>query len=148
MTHDKIKAATRARMARTGEPYAAARKAVLSERDRRFFPMSFDTHGLNWITKYADALFGGGPGRAGVWVDPDRLQIRMGVFRLELPRSSIKNVRASTVNVHGTSGTHSTLGGRLLVNGSGRGLVESIWTLPPSGEGVWPPGFPVRCTGR
>ena len=31
MTHDKIKAATRERMARTGEPYATARREVLAE---------------------------------------------------------------------------------------------------------------------
>jgi|1186.fasta_scaffold06743_3 hypothetical protein len=31
MTHDKIKAATRERMARTGEPYATARRQVLVE---------------------------------------------------------------------------------------------------------------------
>jgi hypothetical protein len=31
MTHDKIKAATRERMARTGEPYATARRQVLAE---------------------------------------------------------------------------------------------------------------------
>jgi hypothetical protein len=31
MTHDKIKAATRERMARTGEPYATARRQVLDE---------------------------------------------------------------------------------------------------------------------
>jgi hypothetical protein len=31
MPHDKIRAAARERMARTGEPYAAARRAVISE---------------------------------------------------------------------------------------------------------------------
>jgi hypothetical protein len=31
MSHDKIKAATRERMARTGEPYAAARSQVIAE---------------------------------------------------------------------------------------------------------------------
>ncbi len=124
MAHDKIKAAIRARMKDTGEPYVVARSAVLAERGSRFFPMSFDNRGLNWITKYADTLFGGGPGRAGVWLRRDRLQITMGIFRLDVPRASIKNVRPSTERVHGTTGTHSTPGGRLLVNGSERGLVE------------------------
>jgi hypothetical protein len=31
MSHDKIKAAARERMARTGEPYAAARREVIAE---------------------------------------------------------------------------------------------------------------------
>ena len=31
MSHDKIRAAARKRMAETGEPYAAARRAVISE---------------------------------------------------------------------------------------------------------------------
>ena len=31
MPHDKIRAAARKRMAQTGEPYAAARRAVVSE---------------------------------------------------------------------------------------------------------------------
>jgi hypothetical protein len=32
MSHDKLKAAVRERMARTGEPYSIARRAVLNER--------------------------------------------------------------------------------------------------------------------
>ena len=32
MSHDKIKAAARARMAQTGEPYSVARRAVIEER--------------------------------------------------------------------------------------------------------------------
>jgi hypothetical protein len=124
MSHNKIKAAARARMAETGEPYAAARRAVLAEQQRRFFAISFDTHGLNWITKYADTLFGGGPGRSGVFVHPDHLHVKMGaVFRLDVPRSSIRSVKASTEEIHGTSGVHSTRG-RLLINGCARGLVE------------------------
>lgn len=31
MSHDKVRAAARERMARTGEPYAAARRAVVAE---------------------------------------------------------------------------------------------------------------------
>src|SRR3954452_12909063 len=124
MPHDKIKAAVRVRMAQTGEPYSVARRAILAERGRRFFPMSFDNHGLNWITRYADALFGGGPGRAGVWVYQDRLHITMGLFGLDVPRASMRNLRPSDEKAHGTSGVHSRLSGRFLVNGSGRGLVE------------------------
>lgn len=124
MSHDKIKAAARARMAQTGEPYAVARRAVVAEQQARFFAISFDSHGLNWLTKYADTLFGGGPGRAGVFVYPDHLRIKMGVFRLDVPRSSIRGVKTSTEKLHGASGVHSTPKGRLLVNGCDRGLVE------------------------
>jgi hypothetical protein len=124
MTHDKIKAAARTRMAATGEPYATARRAVVAEQQARFFAINFDSHGLNWITKYADTLFGGGPGRAGVFVYPDHLRIKMGVFRLDVPRSSIRHAQASTEKLHGTSGVHSTPKGRLLINGCDRGLVE------------------------
>jgi hypothetical protein len=123
MSHDKIKAAARARMAETGEPYAAARRAVLAEQQRRFFAISFDTHGANWITKYLDTVFGGGPGRAGVFVYPDHLHITMAMFRLDVPRSAIRHVKPSTENIHGSSGIHSTRG-RLLINGCARGLVE------------------------
>jgi len=35
MSHDKIKAATRRRMARTGEPYATARRQVLADQSNR-----------------------------------------------------------------------------------------------------------------
>ncbi|MGH2851877.1 MAG: hypothetical protein ACRDLP_14825 [Solirubrobacteraceae bacterium] len=124
MSHDKIKAAARARMARTGEPYTAARRAVVAEQRGRFFAISFDSRGLNWITRYGDALFGGGPGRSGVFVYPDHLHIRMGVFRLDVPVSSILGVKPSTEKLHGTTGVHSTRKGRLLINGCERGLVE------------------------
>ena len=117
-----------------------ARRAVL--------PISFDNRGLNWITKYADTIFGGGPGRADVCVYPDRLHITMGIFRLDVPRALIRNLRSSTEKLHGTTGTHSTPKGRLVVNGSDRGLVEfelgpplqsgrgfaAIIPRPPTGE--------------
>jgi hypothetical protein len=35
MSHDKIKAAARERVAETGEPYAAARRAVIREQQER-----------------------------------------------------------------------------------------------------------------
>lgn len=35
MPHDKIKTAARERMARTGEPYSAARRAVIAEHKAR-----------------------------------------------------------------------------------------------------------------
>ncbi len=121
MTHDKIKAAARTRMTETGESYAQARRAVLDE--RRFFPISFDTAGLDWITKSLDTLFGGGPGKSGVWVFPDHLHIVMSTFGLDVPRSSIRSPARSEARLHGTTGVHITRG-RALINGCGSGLVE------------------------
>ena len=84
MPHDKIKSAARARMARTGEPYAAARRAVLREQqgtgeqsapDRsgqqepRRFLISYRQAALDRPTAWLDSLLGGrehpGPGTPG-----------------------------------------------------------------------------------
>jgi hypothetical protein len=121
MSHHKIKAAARARMATTGEPYAVARRAVLD--DRRFFPISFDTAGLDWITKSLDTLFGGGPRKSGVWVFPDRLHITMSTFRFDVPRSSIRSLAHSDAKLRGTTGVH-IVRGRAVINGCDNGLVE------------------------
>jgi hypothetical protein len=43
-------------MAATGEPYTVARRAVLD--DGRFFPISFDTAGLDWITNTSTPFLG------------------------------------------------------------------------------------------
>jgi hypothetical protein len=121
MSHDKIKKAARERMATTGEPYTVARRAVLDE--GRFFPISFDTAGLDWMTKYLDTLFGGGPGKSGVTVYPDHLHIRMSTFGLDVPRSSIHSLRPSSAALHRTTGVH-IVKGRAIINGCDNGLVE------------------------
>jgi hypothetical protein len=121
MSHDKIKRAARERMAATGEPYTIARRAVLEE--GRFFPIRFDTAGLDWMTKSLDTLFGGGPGRSGVSVYPDRLHIRISTFALDVPRSSIRSLAASHAALHGTTGVHITRC-RAIINGCDNGLVE------------------------
>ena len=121
MSHDKIKKAARERMAITGEPYTVARRAVLE--GSRFFPISFDTAGLDWITKSLDTLFGGGPGKSGVSVYPDHLHIRMSTFGLDVPRSSIRSLATSHAALHGTTGVHITKG-RAIINGCDNGLVE------------------------
>jgi hypothetical protein len=60
MSHDKIRAAARERMARTGEPYAAARRAVLAEygatmrpRPHRAVLMSAEIH--DWLAGLRDS---------------------------------------------------------------------------------------------
>jgi hypothetical protein len=128
MSHDKISAAARRRMAETGEPYAAARRAVLSEHqaasDPQWFPMSYE--GIDrfslWMDRY---LFNRGPERSGVEVGPELIRVRgVGDFRIDIPRASVRSVARSDLQARGTIGVHETKRGRWLVNGSAGGLVE------------------------
>jgi hypothetical protein len=138
MSHDKIKAAARRRMAETGEPYSAARRAVLGKYQaagdqsapsgQKWFPISFRDAGLGkvdiWLDRY---LFGGSPGRAGVEVDADVIRMRgVGDFRLDIPRTSVQSVTRSQFRTRGTTGSHQVSRGRWLVNGTGSGLVELV----------------------
>jgi len=128
MSHDKIKAAARRRMADTGEPYATARREVIKEhqaakgRQDRFpgtrrFAVSYDT-------PRADALLGIGPGSSGVEVDAGEIRVRMGwSFRLDIPRSSVRSAARSRARMRGARGVHGRAG-RFVVNGSADGLVE------------------------
>jgi hypothetical protein len=140
MPHDKIRSAARARMAQTGEPYAAARRAVLAQHqgaagpsgdqppEPRLFLIRYRQAGLDRPTAWFDTLLGSGPGRSGVLVSADQLRVRMGDFRLTVPRSQVRSVARSDADLHGTTGVH--IGhGRLLVNGGPDGLVEL--TLDP-----------------
>jgi hypothetical protein len=140
MPHDKIRSAARARMAQTGEPYAAARRAVLGQHqgaggrpgdqppEPRRFLIRYRQAGLDRPTAWLDALLGSGPGRSGVLVGADQLRVRMGDFRLTVPRAQVRSVARSDANLHGTTGVHISHG-RLLVNGGPDGLVEL--TLDP-----------------
>jgi hypothetical protein len=133
MSHDKIRAAARRRMAETGEPYAAARRKVIDEHQAtpgenpgtgaRWFPISYSKTGVDRITAWLDTLLGGGPGRSGVEVGSSEIRVRMADFRQNVPRSSIRSVTRSAEHVHGTTGVHINMG-RLLVNGSTDNLVE------------------------
>jgi hypothetical protein len=140
MSHDKIKAAARERRAKTGEPYARARRAVLDEHG--FFPISFDPAGLDWITKSLDTLFGGGPGKSGVRVFPDHLHIVMSTFGLDVPRGSIRSLARSEARLRGTTGVHIGRG-RAIINGCGNGLVEFA-VDPPLRTGRGPSTMFVR----
>jgi hypothetical protein len=156
MSHDKIRAAARRRMAQTGEPYAAARRAVMTDHQSpghqipppapatmapgsqvlppadAFFPFRFHAAGLDRLTVWLDrGLFGGGPGRAGVQVDASAIRIRgLADFRLDIPRASVRSVARSTFRTRGTSGVHEIARGRWLVNGSADGLVELVIDPP------------------
>ena len=138
MSHDKLKAAVRERMARTGEPYSIARRAVLNERatatgenahpQSRWFALRYDANGLNGLTAFLDGVFSLGRPKSGVRVDQDEIRVRSPGFEQRIPRASIRAAHRWDGNLHGTSGVHVTRG-QLLVNGASSGLVEL--TLDP-----------------
>lgn len=134
MSHDKIRAAARRRMAETGEPYATARREVIkdyqqaeagpgaaSSSDARFFAIDYSDMGR--VSLRTETRHGGGPGRGGVEVDPTVLRVRMAGFHLDIPRSTVRSAARSARSVRGTIGVHGRRG-RWLVNGSYNGLVE------------------------
>lgn len=139
MSHDKIKAAARQRMAETGEPYSAARRVVLREQraagdrgvapDPTWFPISYRDVGFGgWLDR---RHYGRGPDRAGVTVEADLLRIRaLGDFRLDIPRASVRSVARSEFNARGWRGMHEVGRGRWLVNGTDTGLVELVLDPP------------------
>jgi hypothetical protein len=132
MSHDKISAVARERMAQTGEPYAAARRAVIREHQAtepppgtQWFEISYSRSWSGRISGWLDAaLFGAGPSVSGVEVDPSEIRVRMGSFKLDVPRGSVRSVERSRARVGGTTGVHESGRGRWLVNGSAEGLVE------------------------
>ncbi|HSR85279.1 MAG TPA: hypothetical protein VLM11_13975 [Streptosporangiaceae bacterium] len=134
MSHDKIRAAARKRMAETGEPYAVARREVIREHEvaagesprpgATWFAISYSKAATSRLTAWlGTTLFGGGPGRAGVEVNPDQIRVRMDDFTLTVPRSSIRWAARSQDRLRGTTGVHAGRG-QLLVNGSADGLVK------------------------
>jgi hypothetical protein len=135
MSHNKIKAAIRERMARTGEPYTVARRAVLDPGSdaSRWFAISYRNAGVDRVTALLDGLLCAGPGKAGVEVGPDELRLRMGRWRQRIPRGSIRYAHRSELNTHGTTGVH-VANGRLLVNGGASGLVELALDPPCTTE--------------
>ena len=134
MSHDKIRAATRKRMAETGESYAAARREVIKEHqagggegpgsDTQWFAISYGRAAIYRITVWMDSLVGGGPGKSGVEVGPDEIRVRMGLYKFDIPRRSARSASRSQEKLRGTNGVHMNKKGQLLVNGSADGLVE------------------------
>jgi hypothetical protein len=129
MSHDKIKAAARKRMAETGEPYAIARREVIknyreaaaSSSAAAWFAIDYSDMGR--ISLRSEIRGGGGPGRGGVEVDSTMLRVRMAGFHLDIPRGSVRSVTRSAHQTRGTIGVHSSRG-RWILNGSHEGLVE------------------------
>jgi hypothetical protein len=138
MSHDKITAAARERMARTGEPYAAARRAIIREHQAaappgtQWFEISWSQSRYARFSRRMDSLrFGASPEHWSVAVDADQIRVRMGSFKMNLPRASVQAVERSQAQVGSTIGMHESRGGRWLVNGSPDGLVE-ITLDPPT----------------
>jgi len=138
MSHDKIKAAARKRMAETGESYAAARREVIrefqaaAEHDATAggperFAISYD--GMGPISRWADTRMGGGPAGGRIELDADEVRLRMADFKVDVPRAAVRTVARSSMQTRGTIGVHAK-GGRWLANGSPDGLVE-ITIDPP-----------------
>jgi len=130
MSHDKIRAAARKRMAETGEPYATARREVIKDHQQagaappasaRWFALDYSDMGR--VSLWTDTRHGGGPGRGGVVLDPAALRVLVPGFRLDIPRESVRSAARSARSVRGTIGVHGGRG-RWLVNGSYNGLVE------------------------
>ncbi len=134
MSHDKIRAAARKRMAETGEPYATARREVIrdyqeagagpgaaSSATAGWFAIDYSDMGR--VSLWTDTLLGGGPGRGGVAVDSAVLRVRVPGFHLDIPRASVRSATRSMRRIRGTIGVHGGQG-RWLVNGSYSGLVE------------------------
>jgi hypothetical protein len=143
MSHDKIRAATRKRMAETGESYAAARRAVITAHqagrgprsDTQWFAISYSRAWTGKIAAWMDTLIGGGPGKSGVYVGPDEIRVRMGSYKFDIPRRSVRSASRSHERLWGTTGVHMNKKGQLLVNGSADGLVEVA---------IDPPGYTDR----
>jgi hypothetical protein len=140
MSHDKIRAAARKRMAETGEPYATARREVIknyqdaeggpgtaSSSSARWFALDYSDMGR--VSLWTDTRHGGGPGRGGVVLDSAMLRVLVPGFRLDIPRASVRSATRSARRIRGTYGVHGSRG-RWLVNGSYNGLVEL--TIEPS----------------
>jgi hypothetical protein len=136
MSHDKIKAAARRRMAATGESYAAARRHVIGEfreagsenggigtsiGEPQRFAISYD--GMDRVSRWADTLLGGGPEGGRVEIHADELRLRMADFHVDVPRASVREVALSSFRTKGTIGVHARRG-VWLANGSASGLVE------------------------
>ena len=138
MSHDKIKAAARDGMARTGESYATAGREVIredqaasrgSDWDVKWFAIRYGKAGLDRVTAFMDGLIGAGPGAAGAEVDGDGSGSSWGVGSNGFPGLP-SGPRADLARTfHGTSGVHVSKG-QLLVNGTSEGLVELMLDPP------------------
>jgi hypothetical protein len=97
----------------------------------QWFAISYSEAWSGKLSAWLDArLFRAGRGVSGVAVGADEIRVRMGSFKLDIPRGSVRSARRSQAKVGRTTGVHHGSGGRWLVNGSAEGLVE-IAVDPP-----------------
>ena len=132
MSHDKIKAVARKRMAETGEPYATARREVIKNyqeagpRSRLALRREMVRYRLH---RYGPGLpvdghpDGQGPGTRGRRGRPGVLRVRNADFHLDIPRGSVRSVTRPEHQHRGTTGIHARRGS-WLVTRSHDGLVE------------------------
>ncbi len=134
MSHDKIKAVARQRMAETGEPYAAARREVIknyqeagagpgatSPSSARWFAIDYTE--MDRASGWLRTVLGRGSGQGGVEVGSDVLRVRTADFDLDIPRGSVRSVTRPEHQHRGTTGIHARRGS-WLVTRSHDGLVE------------------------
>jgi hypothetical protein len=62
---------------------------------------------------------------SAVEVDAAQVRVRMGSFKLDIPRSSVRSVQRSLARVGGTAGVHGKRG-RWLVYGLGPSRVDQL----------------------
>jgi len=134
MSHDKIKAVARERMAETGEPYAAARREVIknyqeagaapeatSPSSARSFAIDYTE--MDRASGWLRTVLGRGSGRGSVEVDSDMLRLRTADSHLDIPRGSVRSTTRPEHQHRGTIGIHARRGS-WLVRRSHDGLVE------------------------
>ena len=134
MSHDKIKAVARQRMAETGKPYAAARRGVIknyqeagagpgatSPSSARWFAIDYTE--MDRASGWLRTVLGRGSGQGGVEVGSDVLRVRTADFDLDIPRGSVRSVTRPEHQHRGTTGIHARRGS-WLVTRSHDGLVE------------------------
>lgn len=134
MSHDKISAAARERMAETGEPYAAARREVIknyqeagagpgatSPSSARWFAIDYTD--MDRASLWLRTVLGRGSGRGAVEVGSAVLRVRTADFHLDIPRGSVRSVARPEYQHRGTTGIHARRGS-WLVTRSHDGLVE------------------------
>lgn len=98
------------------------------------FPMRFGTFRLGLVA------MGAGPRRSGVWIDGERVRVRLGaLFTADLPLASVGAVGPDHQMVLGI-GAHGWRG-NWLVNGAASGIVRIEFDPPGRARVI---GFPVK----
>jgi hypothetical protein len=95
---------------------------------------------LRWLL----TAFGMGPRRTAVLLSRDSLQVRAGMFRVEVPRSAITAVSEVPAPWWAMAGVHTDLHGCWIVNGAPGRLVR-LQLSPPARASMAGIRVGVRC---